>query len=347
MRKKKPKLRGKVHQAAFIVTCCFAAVYIALWMSRGWTTGIAVYILSQLVLYGVSSVYHLTDWKTEKHRRLLQRMDHASIFLLISGTQTSVALLLLPIAKVTKGILVVTWTISGLGILKVMLLRSIYETLDVAIYILHGVSVVPFLKFLIRNATRSDVVLFVCGGVLYIVGGIFFRIRKPDPFPKVLLHSAGRAERPLHVGSAPPPMFCPINNRSQGESTSADNVLSKYLATLSCTEKETWPKLFRAIVGRDKVDECDKKTLFNAVLHANVEALGLFCADAVLRMSREVFFLLAERLIDANRVVLATKMLNLARKEAVLPNKYFLLKKRLRVRRKAYVYGAAAAEKAQ
>lgn len=183
MLEKKPMLRGKVHQAAFIVTCGFAAVYVALWVARGWTTGVAVYILSQMVLYGVSSVYHLTDWKTERHRRLLQRMDHASIFLLISGTQTSVALLLLPIAKATKSILVVTWTISGLGILKVMILRGIYETLDVAIYILHGISVVPFFKFLIRNATLSDVILFICGGVLYIVGGIFFRIRKPDPFP--------------------------------------------------------------------------------------------------------------------------------------------------------------------
>lgn len=182
---KKPRMRGKIHQVAFIITCCFAVVYVALWMSRGWTTGVAVYILSQLVLYGVSSVYHLTDWKTERHRRLLQKMDHASIFLLISGTQTSVALLLLPIAEATKNMLVVTWTISGLGILKVMLLKSIYETLDVVIYILHGVSVVPFFKFLIRNTTLSDVILFVCGGILYIVGGIFFRIRKPDPFPNI------------------------------------------------------------------------------------------------------------------------------------------------------------------
>eukprot|EP00866_Antonospora_locustae_P001399 jgi/Antlo1/1399/1242 len=185
MLEKKPKMRGKVHQAAFIVTCCFAVVYVALWMSKGWTTGVAVYILSQLVLYGVSSLYHLKDWKTEKHRRLLQRIDHASIFLLISGTQTSVALLLLPIAEATKNMLVITWTISGLGILKVMFLKSIYETLDVVIYVIHGMSVVPFFKFLIRNTTLSDVILFVCGGVLYILGGIFFRIRKPDPFPSI------------------------------------------------------------------------------------------------------------------------------------------------------------------
>lgn len=134
-------------------------------------------------------------------------------------------------------------------------------------------------------------------------------------------------------------MFCPINRRNQEVGATTDSVLSKYLAMISCTEKETWPKLFRAIVSKDRVDERDKKALFNAVLHANVESLGLFRGDSILRVSKEVFFLLAERLIDANRVILATKMLNLARKKAVLPNKYFLLKKRLRVRRKAYVYG--------
>lgn len=179
----KPRLRGRVHQIAFIVTCCFATIYLALGITKRWIVGVAIYIISQLILYGVSSLYHRTDWKSEKYRSILQKLDHASIFVLISGTQTSIALLLIPITKITRSILMVTWTISGLGILKLIFLKRIYETLDVAMYILHGVSVVPFFKLIINSVTLIDVILFVCGGVLYIVGGVFFRIRKPDPFP--------------------------------------------------------------------------------------------------------------------------------------------------------------------
>lgn len=179
----KPRLRGRVHQIAFLVTCGFATIYLALGITKRWIISVAVYIISQLILYGVSSLYHLTDWKSEKYRSILQRLDHASIFLLISGTQTSIALLLVPITKITKKMLMVTWTISGLGILKLIFLRKIYETLDVVMYILHGVSVVPFFQFVISNVTLTDILLFFCGGFLYIAGGIFFRIRRPDPFP--------------------------------------------------------------------------------------------------------------------------------------------------------------------
>lgn len=125
-------------------------------------------------------------------------------------------------------------------------------------------------------------------------------------------------------------MFCPINSASRKECGSADRTLHSYISMLSGAEKDTWPRLFCAVIEKESADECDKKTLFNAVLRADVALLDVSCADTLLAKSREAFFLLAEKLIDAKRVVLATKMLNLARKESALPNKYFWLRKRLR-----------------
>lgn len=125
-------------------------------------------------------------------------------------------------------------------------------------------------------------------------------------------------------------MFCPINSARRKEHGSTDSTLHSYMSMLSSAEKDTWPRRLCAIVEKESVDECDKKTLFNAVLRADAELLDVSRADALLAKSREAFFLLAEKLIDAKRVVLATKLLNLAKKKQALSNKYFWLRRRLR-----------------
>lgn len=126
------------------------------------------------------------------------------------------------------------------------------------------------------------------------------------------------------------PMFCPINRGRIKECSEAGRALHSYISLLSSADKVEWSKLFCAIIEKESVDECDKKTLFNAVLQADIESLDVSRADALLVKSREAFFLLIEKLIDAKRVVLPTKMLNLARRESVFSNKYFWLRKRLR-----------------
>lgn len=183
MNEPKPKLRGRIHRVAFVTTCCSALLYIITLFFHGWSTGFTVYILSQLVLYGISSTYHITEWRSERSRRLLQKMDHASIFFLIAGTQTCVALLFMPLTTTTKNILRVTWTISILGVLKVFFLKNVYETLDVVAYIVHGICILPFFRSLAKSTTPTNIIFFVCGGICYVVGGILFRIRRPDPYP--------------------------------------------------------------------------------------------------------------------------------------------------------------------
>lgn len=185
MEEVKPKLRGLIHYIAFIFSSVLFALCIPLWLIGKFNLGVAIYIFVQIVLFGVSSTYHRTNWKTERSRRFFQRLDHASIFLLISGTQTAVALLLHPFLSKIKQFLITTWTISSLGIAKTMILNHIYETVDIIMYIIHGSSVVPFLDIFIKNIEWTDFIMFLLGGAFYIVGAILFRIRKPDPSPLV------------------------------------------------------------------------------------------------------------------------------------------------------------------
>ncbi|ADM11752.1 hemolysin-III-like protein [Encephalitozoon intestinalis ATCC 50506] len=185
MTKPKPMLRGRIHQIAFYLTIVKTFLYTICCFHKKGNFGIMIYLLSQLILFGVSSTYHVTSWKDEKIRSLFQRLDHISIFLLISGTQTSVILTLVPVGTYTKYALLMTWTISLAGILKIVLMKKLHLHFDLMVYILHGISVIPFFRIIASSITVGDTSLFILGGAIYIIGGLIYGIEKPNPYPQV------------------------------------------------------------------------------------------------------------------------------------------------------------------
>lgn len=181
----KPKFRGRIHQAAFYLTISESILYILSWSFFKGNLGICIYLLAQLILFGVSSTYHITDWKNEKAEHIVRLLDHISIFLLISGTQTSVVLTLLPYNAYTKSILLVSWSITTAGVLKIVLLRRLNHLFDTVVYILHGVSVVPFFKIMFDSLSICDLIFIIVGGIVYVLGGVVYGSRKPDPYPYI------------------------------------------------------------------------------------------------------------------------------------------------------------------
>lgn len=179
----KPKLRGRIHQGAFFFTVALTIAYLICCMLQGGRLGVAIYLISQLILFGISSTYHVTKWKNDRTRILFRFLDHISIFLLISGTQTSVILTLIPISRYTKYILTTTWSISIAGILKILIMRRLGSLFDLVLYILHGVSIFPFFKIICDNVSKVDICLFICGGIIYLAGGVIFSLERPNPFP--------------------------------------------------------------------------------------------------------------------------------------------------------------------
>lgn len=56
---------------------------------------LAVFIISMILLYGASTIYHTLDI-SEKVNRRLRKMDHMMIFILIAGTYTPICLIAIP-----------------------------------------------------------------------------------------------------------------------------------------------------------------------------------------------------------------------------------------------------------
>jgi hemolysin III len=164
----RPKLRGVSHQLA-----AFAAGPAALLLA--WraptTTGLTaalVYGTSLVVLFTVSAIYHRVYWPLSV-RRVIGRVDHSAIFLLIAGTYTPFCLLLGPGAGHT--LLAAVWIIP--------------KPLRASLYVLLGWFIFPVVPAL--RAALGDAALWMLfvGGFFYTVGAVIYAVRRPDPFPRV------------------------------------------------------------------------------------------------------------------------------------------------------------------
>ncbi len=110
----KPRWRGRIHQVAFFVSIPAGIALVAI--AEGWAarTAATVYALSLIAVFGSSAAYHRGDW-TPKALRRMKRLDHSMIFVLIAGSYTPIALLMLngPWAIV---VLSVVWAAAVAGI---------------------------------------------------------------------------------------------------------------------------------------------------------------------------------------------------------------------------------------
>jgi hemolysin III len=182
---KKPKLRGAIHGLAFICTILTSIAFLIVSLMCKFNTGVLIYLISQLLQYGISSFYHFFNW-SPKVTNLLRFLDHMCIFILISGTQTSVlmnglsALHFPPALKV----IIISWSISAVGILKILILRKLHNIFDLAVYMLHGCIIVPFIN-VFGQLKIVDKVLSLVGGIFYLLGGLVYGAERPNPCPKV------------------------------------------------------------------------------------------------------------------------------------------------------------------
>lgn len=152
----------------------FGAVWLlvlAVASGDGWKIlSISIYGATLVVLYSVSTVYHSVRGRA---KRILQKMDHLSIYLLIAGSYTPFCLVTLrgPWGWTLFGIV---WTLAVVGMLQEIKPRSEARVLSLVIYAVMGwivlVAVVPLMNAL----GSAGFAWLAAGGALYTIGIIFF-----------------------------------------------------------------------------------------------------------------------------------------------------------------------------
>jgi hemolysin III len=180
----RPRFRGVSHQWAFFCSLVTGAVLVIAAPAGRPTVASAIYAASVAALFGTSALYHRITWPTASARRWMRRLDHSMIFLLIAGTYTPFALLVLEGTLATV-ILVVVWAGALGGIVLKLVWIDAPKAVVAALYVALGwVAVVAF-PDLIEGLGITSMVLVVAGGVLYTVGAAVYAFRRPDPVPAV------------------------------------------------------------------------------------------------------------------------------------------------------------------
>lgn len=131
---------------------------------------IAVYGTTLVLLYSISTIYHSVRGRA---KRVLRKLDHLSIYLLIAGSYTPFCLITLrgPWGWSLFGIV---WTLALIGMLQEIKPRSEARVMSLVIYAVMGWIVLVAVNPLLASLGSAGFVWLAAGGVLYTVGIIFF-----------------------------------------------------------------------------------------------------------------------------------------------------------------------------
>lgn len=178
----KPHLRGWLHLGMVPVSVAAAAVLVGLAGGAGARTSALVFGVTAVLLFATSAIYHRGRW-SPRAAALLKRWDHANIFLIIAGTHTPFAVILLPESQM-RTLLWVVWTGAVAGVLFRVLWVGAPRWLYTLVYVALGWVAVFYLVPFWRHGGPLVVLLIAGGGLLYTLGAAVYALKRPNPSPR-------------------------------------------------------------------------------------------------------------------------------------------------------------------
>ncbi|WP_286785778.1 MULTISPECIES: PAQR family membrane homeostasis protein TrhA [Pseudomonas] len=131
---------------------------------------VAIYGVTLVLLYSISTVYHSVRGQAKV---VMRKLDHLSIYLLIAGSYTPFCLVTLQGAWGWT-LFGIVWGLALVGMLQEIKPRSEARVLSIVIYAVMGWIVLVAVKPLIAALGREGFIWLAAGGVFYTVGIIFF-----------------------------------------------------------------------------------------------------------------------------------------------------------------------------
>lgn len=174
----KPRLRGWLHAGAAPLALAAGIVLVALAPTPGTRIASAVYALTGILLFGVSAVYHRGNWSPGV-KKILKRLDHTNIMLVIAGSYTPLAVSLLP-RDTAEVLLWIIWSGAVAGVAFRLLWLNAPRWLYTPVYIALGLAAVFYIPDF-WSINPAVAVLVMVGGAAYIAGAVIYALKRPNP----------------------------------------------------------------------------------------------------------------------------------------------------------------------
>lgn len=161
---------GAVGIATLVLCVVFAAI-------RGSVAGVltsVVFGFTMIALYSVSSVYH--GLRTNMSKKVMQVIDHCTIYFLIGGTYTPI--LICSVAKVDRVACWVTfgvvWGLAALATTLTAIDLKKYNIFSMLCYIGMGWSILFSIRQTYTALGTAGFWLLLSGGISYTVGAVLY-----------------------------------------------------------------------------------------------------------------------------------------------------------------------------
>jgi hemolysin III len=179
----KPRLRGVSHQWAFFVSLATGGALLSAAHGGRAQLAAGVYASALSALLGVSALYHRVSWRPLA-RRVLRRLDHAMIFVLIAATNTPFALLALH-GTLARAILITVWAGALAGFAVELAWRNHPKWASSIIGMVLGWVGVITLTQLPQEIGWFAVAALVAAGAVFTAGAVIYARERPNPWPGV------------------------------------------------------------------------------------------------------------------------------------------------------------------
>ncbi|HLA66743.1 MAG TPA: hemolysin III family protein [Acidimicrobiia bacterium] len=177
-------VRGFLDASAALVSIVGAIALLTLSHGGTWRRlSLFAFGLSLVAMFTTSSLYHSIPWQGVWKSRM-QRLDHTMIHVLVAGTFTPIAVIVLDgwLRWVTLG---VQWGIVAFGAIHKTVSKMPRHWVSVALSTTQGWLAVLVIGPLAHRLPWTALLLMGLGGVLYTVGMVFLVTGRPRLWPRV------------------------------------------------------------------------------------------------------------------------------------------------------------------
>lgn len=180
--KVKPLLRGWIHAGMAPVALVAGVLLVALSPTAPARVSTAVFAFATVLLFSASAVYHRGTWSVGT-TAALRRLDHSNILMVIAGTYTPLAVLLLPFTT-ALWLLVAIWVAALGGVFARVFWLNAPRWFYVPLYVILGLVSVGFLPQFWASGGPAIVWFVLIGGLAYVLGAVVYGIKRPNPSPR-------------------------------------------------------------------------------------------------------------------------------------------------------------------
>ena len=164
-----------------VVLVILAAIPLLIRASRGehpvYLFSLGIFAASMFLLYSASTIYHTFNI-SEKSNRILKKLDHIMIYVLIAGSYTPVCLITLS-GVGGYSLCLLVWLVAVLGILQCIFFINCPKWVSAVLYIAMGWLCVFSFSDIVALLARDAFLWLLFGGILYTVGGVIYACKFP------------------------------------------------------------------------------------------------------------------------------------------------------------------------